>query len=207
MGEHQVSIGEECYRLGEPFLVLATQNPIEQEGTYPLPEAQLDRFFFNIFVNYPSWDEELQIMRTVTGADEPNLAAVLSREEILALQALVRRVPVADHIFHYAAKLARATRPKEGEAPDFIRRWLSYGASPRASLFMIIAGKARAILRGRYHVSIEDIQAAALPILRHRIIPNFAAQSEGLTADDIVLKLLDTIPADEQLYHGDRQSA
>ncbi|NQT50477.1 MoxR family ATPase, partial [bacterium] len=168
--------------------------------------AQLDRFFFNIMVDYPSWDEELQIMKTVTGSDEPNLAAVLSRDEILGLQRLVRRVPVADHIFHYAAMLARATRPKEGEAPDFVRRWLSYGAGPRASLFMIIAGKARAILRGRYHVSVEDIQAVALPVLRHRIIPNFAAQSEGLSSDDIVKKLLDTIPADERLY-GDREPA
>jgi MoxR-like ATPase len=207
MQERKVSIGGVDHPLDDPFFVLATQNPIEQEGTYPLPEAQLDRFFFNILVNYPSWDEELEIMRTVTGSDEPDLAAVLGREDILACQSLVRRVPVADHIFHYAAKLARATRPGEGEAPDFVRRWLSYGAGPRASLFMILGGKARAILRGRYHVSVEDVQAVAPPVLRHRIIPNFAAQSEGLSADDIVEKLLDTIPADERLYqHGDEQS-
>jgi MoxR-like ATPase len=202
MQERKVSIGGEDYPINEPFFVLATQNPIEQEGTYPLPEAQLDRFFFNILVKYPSWDEEIEIMKRVTGGPEAKLAQVLSREEILSLQALVRRIPVADHIFSYAARLARATRPGEADAPDFIKNWLAWGAGPRASLFMILAGKARAILRGRYHVAIEDIQAAARPILRHRIIPNFAAQSEGLTTDDIVGKLLETIPADERLYDG-----
>ena len=200
MQEKKVSIGGVDYPLEEPFFVLATQNPIEQEGTYPLPEAQLDRFFFNILVDYPSWDEEIEIMQRVTGAGEPALEEVLSREEILALQGLVRRVPVADHIFNYAARLARATRPSDPDAPDFIRDWISWGAGPRASLFLILGGKARAILRGRYHVAIEDIQALAKPVLRHRIIPNFAAQSEGLTSDDIVEKLLETIPADERLY-------
>jgi len=207
MQEKMVSMGGADYPLEEPFFVLATQNPIEQEGTYPLPEAQLDRFFFNILVDYPSWDEEIQIMRQVTGALEPELEAAMSREEILSLQALVRRVPVADHIFNYAATLARATRPPDPDAPDFIRNWLTWGAGPRASLFMILAGKARAILRGRYHVSIEDVQAVALPVLRHRIIPNFAAQSEGLSSDDIAKKLLETIPADERLYDGDTHKA
>jgi MoxR-like ATPase len=202
MQEKKVSTGGEDYPIAEPFFVLATQNPIEQEGTYPLPEAQLDRFFFNILVKYPSWDEEIEIMKRVTGGPEPKMEQVLHRDEILALQALVRRIPVADHIFTYAARLARATRPGEPEAPDFIRNWLAWGAGPRASLFMILAGKARAILRGRYHVAIEDVQAAAAPILRHRIIPNFAAQSEGVTTDDIVAKLLGTIPADERLYDG-----
>jgi len=200
MQEKKVSIGGADYPLEEPFFVLATQNPIEQEGTYPLPEAQLDRFFFNILVDYPSWDEEIEIMQRVTGAEEPVLEEVLSREDILSLQSLVRRVPVADHIFNYAARLARATRPSDPDAPEFIRDWISWGAGPRASLFMILGGKARAILRGRYHVAIEDIQAIARPVLRHRIIPNFAAQSEGLTSDDIVEKLLETIPADERLY-------
>ena len=200
MQEKKVSIGGVDYPLEEPFFVLATQNPIEQEGTYPLPEAQLDRFFFNILVDYPSWDEEIEIMQRVTGAEEPVLEEVLSREDILSLQSLVRRVPVADHIFNYAARLARATRPSDPDAPEFIRDWISWGAGPRASLFMILGGKARAILRGRYHVAIEDIQALARPVLRHRIIPNFAAQSEGLTSDDIVEKLLETIPADERLY-------
>ncbi len=207
MQERQVSAAGVDYKLDEPFFVLATQNPIEQEGTYPLPEAQLDRFFFNIFVDYPSWDEELEIMKTITSGPEPVLDAVLHRDEILRLQALVRRVPVADHIFHYAARLVRATRPKEEEAPDFIRSWLTWGAGPRASLFLILASKARAILRGRVHASIDDIQAAALPVLRHRIIPNFAAQSEGVTSDDIVLRLLESIPADERLYDGKRQPA
>ena len=207
MQEKQVSAAGVDYHLDEPFFVLATQNPIEQEGTYPLPEAQLDRFFFNIFVDYPSWDEELQIMRQVTGAAEPTLEPALAREEILRLEALVRRVPVADHIFHYAARLVRATRPKEEESPDFVRAWLTWGAGPRASLFLILASKARAILRGRVHASIDDVQAVALPVLRHRIIPNFAAQSEGLTSDDIVRKLLDTIPSDERLYDGDRKPA
>ncbi len=198
MQEKKVSAGGEDFPLQEPFFVLATQNPIEQEGTYPLPEAQLDRFFFNILVTYPSWDEEIEIMKRVTAGPEVRLQPVLHREEILSLQDLVRRIPVADHIF----KLARATRPGEEEAPDFIRNWIAWGAGPRASLFMILAGKARAILRGRYHVAIEDVRAAAHPVLRHRIIPNFAAQSEGLTTDDIVDKLLETIPADERLYDG-----
>jgi len=205
MQERKVSVGGEDYPLDDPFFVLATQNPIEQEGTYPLPEAQLDRFIFNIHVDYPSYDEEIDIMKRVTGVVEPQKASVLSKQEILDLQDLVRRAPVADHIFHYAARLARATRKNDPLAPEFVREWLTWGAGPRASLFMIIAGKARAILRGRYHVAIEDIQAVALPVLRHRIIPNFAAQSEGLTADDIVRKLLETIPADERLYDGKRK--
>jgi len=205
MQEKKVSMAGVDYPLEEPFFVLATQNPIEQEGTYPLPEAQLDRFFFNILVDYPSWDEEIEIMKTVTSTLERELSAVLSRGEILTLQALVRRVPVADHIFQYVAKLVRCTRPKESEAPDFIRNWITWGAGPRASLFLILAAKARAILRGRYHGSVEDIQACALPVLRHRIIPNFAAQSEGLTTDDIVKKLLETVPADERLYDGGRK--
>jgi MoxR-like ATPase len=207
MQEKKISVGGEDFKLEEPFFVLATQNPIEQEGTYPLPEAQLDRFFFNILVKYPTWDEEIAIMKRVTGDFDATLGKVLTREEIMGLQKLVRRVPVADHIFSYAAKLVRATRRDESEAPDFIRDWVSWGAGPRASLFLILAGKARAILRGRFHVSVEDIQAAAYPVLRHRLIPNFAAQSEGVTTDDIIKKLLETIPADERLYDGDRNKA
>jgi MoxR-like ATPase len=202
MQEKKVSIGGEDHPLEEPFFVLATQNPIEQEGTYPLPEAQLDRFFFEIKVDYPSWDEEIEIMKRVTGTLEQKLDKVLQREEILFLQGLVRRAPVADHIFHYAAKLVRSTRPVEDGVPDFVRDYLSYGAGPRASLNLILGGKARAILRGRYHVAIEDIQAVAAPVFRHRIIANFAAQSEGLTTDDIVEKLLDAVPADERLYNA-----
>ena len=200
MQERKVSAGGEEFRLDEPFFVLATQNPIEQEGTYPLPEAQLDRFLFNILVDYPEYGEEIEIMKRVTGAHTAKLGKMLDRDEILRLQELVRRTPVADHMFHYAAQLVRATRPATADAPDFVRKWVSYGAGPRASVFLILAGKARAILRGRFHVSIEDIQAVTAPVLRHRIIPNFAAQSEGVTADGIVQKLLETVPADEGLY-------
>ncbi len=202
MQEKKVSMGGVDYPLDEPFFVLATQNPIEQEGTYPLPEAQLDRFLFNILVNYPSHPEEIRIMQATTGVEEPSLAPLLDRERFLAFHRLIRRVPAAAHIFEYAARLVRASRPGEPEAPAFIRDWLSYGAGPRASLYLILAGKARAVLRGRCHVAIEDIQAVAHPILRHRIIPNFAAQSEDVTADAIVDKLLGAVPADEGLYHA-----
>jgi len=202
MQEKKVSIGGTDYPLAEPFFVLATQNPIEQEGTYPLPEAQLDRFFFNILVNYPSLKEELEIVNRVSGAGEVTLAPVLHRDEILALQNVVRRVPAAPHVVHYATMLARCTRPDEADAPPFIKDWLSWGAGPRASLFMVIAGKARAVLQGRYHVGIADIKAVAKPVLRHRIIPNFAAQSEGLKTDDIVEKLLEAVPSDERLYEA-----
>jgi MoxR-like ATPase len=200
MQEKKISAGGEDYHLQEPFFVLATQNPIEQEGTYPLPEAQLDRFFFNIFVDYPEYDQEIEIMKRISGVHKKTLSKMISREEILALQGLVERVPVADHILHYAARLVRGTRPKDSGAPDFVQKWLTYGAGPRASIFLILAGKARALLQGRYHVSVEDIQAVALPVLRHRIILNFAAQSEGLTTDDVVRKLLEAIPADERMY-------
>jgi MoxR-like ATPase len=202
MQEKKISAGGDDFKLDEPFFVLATQNPIEQEGTYPLPEAQLDRFLFNVFVDYPNLEDEIEIMRRVTGSSEANLSAMLSRDEILSLQKLVRRVPVADHILQYAARLVRATRPREPEAPQFIRDWINYGAGPRASLNLILAGKARAVLRGRFHVAIEDVQAVALPVLRHRIVPNYAAQSEGLTADDIVKQLLKQTPPDDRLYDG-----
>ena len=202
MQERKISMGGEDFKLDDPFFVLATQNPIEQEGTYPLPEAQLDRFLLNILVKYPNWNEEVEIMKRVTGEELPALNPVLDSQDILTLQSLVRRIPAAEHIFHYVAKLVRATRPGEGEAPDFVEDYISYGAGPRASLYAIMAGKARAILRGRYHVAIEDVQAVMPAILRHRLIPNFAAQSEGLTSDDIAEKLLETIPADERLYDG-----
>ncbi|MEX0654224.1 MAG: MoxR family ATPase [Phycisphaeraceae bacterium] len=200
MQEKTVSAGGEDFVLEAPFFVLATQNPIEQEGTYPLPEAQLDRFLFNIQVGYPERDDELEIMRRVTGTDPVDLEPVLGRDEILNLQALVRRVPVPDHVYQYALSLVRGTRADSGESPEFMRDWLAYGAGPRASLNLILAGKARAALKGRFHVAIEDIQAVALPVMRHRIIPSFAAQSEGMDADAIVKKLMDTIPADDRLY-------
>jgi MoxR-like ATPase len=199
MQEKRVSSGGVDYKLDEPFFVLATQNPIEQEGTYPLPEAQLDRFLFNIMVKYPNRDEELDIMRSVTSDDEPVLSEVVDAASILELQHLVRRIPVADHVFQYAAALVRATRPEEPDAPEFVKNLLAWGAGPRASLNLILAGKARAALRGRTHVSVEDIKALCLPVLRHRIIPSFAARSEGMTADTLIEKLLDEIPSDEKL--------
>ncbi len=201
MQEKMVSAGGQDFRLELPFFVLATQNPLEQEGTYPLPEAQLDRFMFKIHVGYPSLQEEIAIMQNVTGGAEPNLLPVLSQAEILQLQDLVRRVPVADHIFHYVARFVRATRPDD-QAPDFIKDWVSFGAGPRASMNIIVGAKARAILRGRYNVAIEDVQALALPVMRHRMGLNFAALSEGVTTDAVVKKLLATIPSDEKLYAG-----
>ena len=200
MQEKMVSAGGEDFHLDLPFFVLATQNPLEQEGTYPLPEAQLDRFMFKIFVDYPSEAEEIEIMQSVTGAVEADLQPVLSKEEIISLQNLVRRVPVANHIFKYVAKLVRATRPGADDAPDFINEWVSWGAGPRACLNLIVGGKARAILRGRFNVAIEDIHALALPVMRHRMGLNFAAQSEGVKTDDVVKKLLETVPSDEKLY-------
>jgi len=199
MQEKRVSSGGEDFKLDEPFFVLATQNPIEQEGTYPLPEAQLDRFLFNIMVKYPSHDEEIDIMESVTTDEEPVINEVVDAASILEFQHVVRRIPVARHVFLYAAALVRATRPDEPEAPEFVKKFMAWGAGPRASLNLILAGKARAALRGRCHVSVEDIKELCLPILRHRIIPNFAARSEGMTADTLIEKLLEEIPADEKL--------
>ena len=200
MQEKRISSGGEDYKLDEPFFVLATQNPIEQEGTYPLPEAQLDRFLFNIIVKYPSKSEELDIMRSVTNDEEPMLKKVVDASTILEFQHLVRRIPVADHVFEYAAALVRATRPDEPDAPEFVKKLMSWGAGPRASLNLILAGKARAALRGRCHVSTDDVRAICLPVLRHRIIPSFAARSEGMTSESLIAKLLEEIPANEELY-------
>jgi MoxR-like ATPase len=200
MQEKTISSGGEDFKLDEPFFVLATQNPIEQEGTYPLPEAQLDRFLFNIMVKYPSKSEELDIMRSVTSDEEPELKKVVDAKTIIEFQRLVRRIPVADHVFEYAAALVRATRPDEPDAPDFVKKLMSWGAGPRASLNLILAGKARAALHGRCHVSTDDVKAVCLPILRHRIIPSFAARSEGMTSDSLIEKLLEEIPANEDLY-------
>jgi MoxR-like ATPase len=194
MQEKQVSVGGKVYKLAKPFFVIATQNPLDQEGTYPLPEAQQDRFLFNIFVDYPSYDEELMIMKNVTSGVSEEIAAAVSGEEILAFQDLIKRAPVADHVLHYAAKLVRATRGDKGEAPQFIKDWLSIGAGPRAGLSLISAAKAKAILDGNYHVSTQDVAAVANPVLRHRIGVNFSAQAEGITADKIVEMLLEEIP-------------
>jgi MoxR-like ATPase len=193
MQEYRVSAGGQTYALPLPFLVFATQNPIEQEGTYPLPEAQLDRFMFLIDVDYPSADEEAQIVHSTTSAGQSDLAVVLRPEEIRRLQALVLRVPAADHVVQHAVALARRSRPKSEGAPDFITRYLAWGAGPRASQFMVLAAKARAILSGRYAAEIEDVRAVARPVLRHRVIPNFHAEAEGITGQQIVERLLEAV--------------
>ncbi|KPK83912.1 MAG: AAA family ATPase [Phycisphaerae bacterium SM23_33] len=199
MQEHHVTVGEQTYPLPEPFFVLATQNPIEQEGTYPLPEAQLDRFMFMILVDYPRPQEEIDIMKQVTSSYQAQLEVALTGEEILQLQEIVRRVPVADHVYQYARDLARASRPAAPEAPDFINELVNWGAGPRASIYMILAGKARAILHGRYHVTTEDVRVAAAPVLRHRIITTFNAEAAGISSDEIVRRLLAEIkPAVEE---------
>jgi MoxR-like ATPase len=199
MQEKRVSSGGEDFKLDEPFFVLATQNPIEQEGTYPLPEAQLDRFLFNIMVQYPSHTEELDIVRSVTGDNEPDLKEVVDAASIIEFQHVVRRIPVSDHVSNYAVSLVRASRPDAPDAPEFVKSLMAWGAGPRASLNLVLAGKARAALRGRCHVSIEDIKALSLPVLRHRIIPNFAARSAGETSDTLIAKLIDAVPVDEKL--------
>jgi MoxR-like ATPase len=199
MQERKVTVGGSDYKLPDPFFVLATQNPVEQEGTYPLPEAQLDRFLFMIHVDYPSTLEERAIMRMASGVSMGQPSPVLSGEDILALQNTVRRMPVSDHVLAYAQRLVAVTRPKTPECLDFCKKWLTWGAGPRASLNLILAAKAHAILRGQFHVGVDDVQAVALPIFRHRIIPNFAAQSEGVTADDITRKILETIPKNAKI--------
>ncbi len=199
MQERKVTSGGVDYKLPDPFFVLATQNPIEQEGTYPLPEAQLDRFMFMIKVGYPTPEEELEIMRMASGGTPEELKPVLTEEEIIKLQDTVRKIPVAEHVLKYAERIVRVTRPGGDEQTDFCKKWLSWGAGPRASLNLVIAAKARAMLNGNYVVSCADVANVAPAILRHRIIPNFAAQSEGVTQDDIVAKILESIPQDEQL--------
>jgi len=190
MQERMVTVGEEDYRLPDPFFVLATQNPIEQEGTYPLPEAQLDRFMFMVTVDYPSADEEIEIMKMVAGSYEAELEIALTGEEIVKLQQIVRRVPAAEHVFQYARDLARATRPHTPEAPGFVNELVQWGAGPRASIYMMLAAKARAILHGRYHATTEDVREMALPVLRHRVITTFNAEAAGIKADQVVERLL-----------------
>ena len=194
MQEHHVTAGSQTYHLPEPFFVLATQNPIEQEGTYPLPEAQLDRFMFNIIVGYPSKSEEIDIMKRTTSNVKVKLEPMLSGEQIMRLQEVVRQVVVADHVFNYAADLVRATRPKEQGVPKFIQELLSWGAGPRACQYLILGGKARALLNGRLHVTTEDIMAVAYPVLRHRLVTTFHADAEGVTTDDVIKKLINHVP-------------
>jgi len=197
MQERQVTVGRVRHRLSDPFFVLATQNPIEQEGTYPLPEAQQDRFMFKVFVKYPNFKEEFEIARRTTSLLVEDLQAVLSGDQILDLQRLVRRVPVTDHVIQYTLALVRQTRVSEPGAPRFIKDWLSWGAGPRAVQFLILGGKARALLNGRAHVQCEDIQALAYPVLRHRLLTNFTAASEGITTDTVIEKLIRETPSRE----------
>jgi MoxR-like ATPase len=194
MAERQVSAGSRTYDLPDPFFVLATQNPIEQEGTYPLPEAQLDRFMFMVTVHYPTRDEELEVLKRTTGSAVPTVDTILSGQQIARLQEIVRRVPVGDHVFNFALEIARMSRPNESGASDFVRHWLSWGAGPRAGQFMILAGKARALMEGRLFVTIEDIESVAPPVLRHRLVPNFNAEAEGISAEQIIEKILTLIP-------------
>ena len=199
MQEHCVTVGGENYRLPEPFFVLATQNPIEQEGTYPLPEAQLDRFIFNIIVDYPTKDEESVVIRQVTGPQSVTVEKVLSAEQVVKMQELVRRVPVADHVIDFARDLTRATRPNQPEAPDFVREMVAWGAGPRAGISLITAAKARAVLYGRYHATTADVAAVAHPVLRHRVLTTFNAEAAGVKSDKIISMLLERLRPSENL--------
>jgi len=197
MQERQVTVGRVRHKLSSPFFVLATQNPIEQEGTYPLPEAQQDRFMFKVFVKYPTFGDEFEIARRTTAISMEEPTPVLGGEEIMELQNLIRKVPVTDHVIHYTLALVRQTRITEPGTPKFIRDWLSWGAGPRAVQNLIIGAKARALLYGRAHVQTEDIQALAKPVLRHRILTNFTAASEGVTTDAVIKRLLEETPSRE----------
>ena len=199
MQERSVTVGEQTWPLPPPFFVLATQNPIEQEGTYPLPEAQLDRFLFHITVDYPEADEEEAIIRQVTGAGAVQLAPMLHGDDIVRLQDVVRRVPAADHVVRFASQLARASRPDRDDAPDFVREMVAWGAGPRAGINLVLAAKARAVLQGRYHATTDDVRAVALPVLRHRVLTTFHADNTGVKSDDIVRQLLDHLTAPAEL--------
>ena len=190
MQERKVTAGGNTYKLDEPFFVLATQNPIEQEGTYPLPEAQLDRFMFNVFVDYPSMAEEIEIVKTTTSAYQADISTILDGRQIIELQQLVRRVPVSDQVVEYAVGLAQRSRPKSAEAPDFVKEYVSWGAGPRASQYLILGAKALAIMDGRLAPSIDDVRALALPVLRHRIITNFNAEAAGVDSVEVIKRLV-----------------
>jgi MoxR-like ATPase len=197
MQEYQVTVGGHRHELQKPFFVLATQNPIEQEGTYPLPEAQLDRFIFMVKVDYPSADDEREILRRTTEDTEADVRAILGAEEIFNLQSIVRRVPIGDAVLNYALRLTRATRLTTDAAPDWIKEWLQWGAGPRASQNLVLGGKAHALLRGRFYVSADDVRAVAKPVLRHRLITSFAAEAEGVTTDNVIDRLLEEIKPNE----------
>ncbi len=195
MQEHEVTAAGETYKLDEPFFVLATQNPIEQEGTYPLPEAQLDRFMFNVFVDYPAAAEEEEIVKNTTAISKSDINKVLTAEQIVTFQQLVRRVPVSDHLVEYAVQLVRATRPNESDTPDFVKKWVNWGAGPRASQYLILAAKTRAILDGRPTPGPEDVRFAAFPVLRHRIVTSFNAEADGVDSLEIIRRILETVKA------------
>jgi MoxR-like ATPase len=194
MQEHRVTVQGQTYELQEPFAVFATQNPIELEGTYPLPEAQLDRFMFQVIMDYLDEQEEVEVVTATTAIQKPQFSHAISGDDIVAFQQLVRRVPISDAVARYAVSLTRLSRPGAQGAPEFVGKWVSYGASTRAAQYMVLGGKARALMRGRYHVSFEDIRALALPVLRHRVLLNFHAQSERVTSDQVVAQLLDAVP-------------
>jgi MoxR-like ATPase len=194
MQENQVTAAGQTHALESPFLVFATQNPVEQEGTYPLPEAQLDRFMFKIDVGYPEAHDELEIVKRTTGGAEAAIQTVLDPAKIVALQKLVRTVPVADHVVEYAVRLVRASRPQSADSPDFIKEYVAWGAGPRASQYLVLAGKARALLDGRLTVSREDVAALAQPVLAHRLSTNFHAEAERIASSDLVSRLLETVP-------------
>ncbi len=203
MQERQVTVGRVRHQLSDPFFVLATQNPIEQEGTYPLPEAQQDRFMFKVLVTYPSFDEEFEIARRTTTTLKDSVVPVVAPEEIIALQNLVREVPVSDHLIRYALSLVRQTRVGENGVPDLVAEQLAWGAGPRAVQFLVVGAKARALMNRRTHVTIEDIQTLAKPVLRHRIVVNFAAESDGIAPDDIIESLLQNTPTLEDELAND----
>jgi MoxR-like ATPase len=189
MQEHRVTAAGTTYQLPDPFFVLATQNPIEQEGTYPLPEAQLDRFMFNLWLDYPSFDEEIKIVKTTTSQYSAQIDKVLDAEEIIEFQDLVRRVPVADNVIEFAVKTVKMTRPTNGNSPQFVKDWITWGAGPRASQYLTLAAKTRAIMEGRFTPNVDDVKVALLPVLRHRIITNFSAEAEGITSVEVINKL------------------
>jgi MoxR-like ATPase len=197
MQERQVTVGRVRHQLSDPFFVLATQNPIEQEGTYPLPEAQQDRFMFKVYVDYPNFEEEFEVARRTTTVMMDNVQSVLTGDEILELQRTVREVPVSDHVIRYTLSLVRQTRLGHPGTPDFVDDMLSWGAGPRAVQFLILGGKARALLHGRTHVSTEDIQSLAKPVLRHRIVVNFAAESDGVSSDEVIDRIVSITPTKE----------
>ncbi len=199
MQEQHVTVGEHTLALPKPFFVLATQNPIEQEGTYPLPEAQLDRFLFNIIVEYPTEAEEREIIRRVTSPGAATIKPMMNAAEILHLQDIVKRVPVGDHVIDFASKLVRATRPKDASAPDFVKEMVGWGAGPRAGISLITAAKAHAVLRGRFHATTGDVAAVAAPVMRHRVITTFNAEAAGVNSDDVIKKLLEKLAPREEL--------